>query len=337
MPTPTEIMEMERKRALEQAEQVEKDMRDLERIVSKYKLLVVAPVETYTPPTKEGLPRSIFTRAQEEGEEVIRTAGHPLPIGELFQMLLDRGLEFGGRNPVSTLSACLIKNPHLKYIPRIGWWLRHVSWPPKPEEVAYMHGPPPEAIAETGTRRRRRTQEKERLYQELRKFLEGKTEPVPFRDIFNYIKEIGIPIGGSDERQNLSAFMTSIHEFRTHGAEGRGGWTFTPDITWNVVRGFGGTGTKLPRYRRTPAKQRLFEAVRSILKDRTERLLGTELFDQVKKMGVSIGGAGVDERQYFRGYMSSVPCFKGRKDGWLYVPELDEEAKLQQSLLPTQN
>jgi len=323
MPTPKEIMEAERKRALEQAEQVAQDMRDLERIVSKYRLLVVSPEDSYASPSNENMPRSLFARAQEEGEAVIRTAGHPLPISELFQTLIDRGLEFGGQTPVSSLSTCLVKNARLRYIPQVGWWLRGVSWPPKPEEVGQILNPI-ETSAERGPRRRRRTPEKERLYQELRVFLEGKTDPTPFQAIFDHIKELGIPIGGAGTKQNLSAFMTSIHEFRTHGAEGRGGWTFVPDTDWSVVEGYKGNRRDLPKWLRTPMKQKLFESIREILKDRNEPLEGQKIFARLKELAVPIAGPGADEAQYFRSYMATVPCFEGNRSGYRYVPELDE-------------
>jgi hypothetical protein len=324
-------MEAERRRAMERAEQVEKDMRELERLVSEYNLLVVAPLESFTPPKQQSANRAMLATAQKDAEAVIRAAGRPMQISELFQILADRSIILGGSDPVSSLSHCLIRYHRLQYIPKIGWWVRGVSWPPKPDEVGKIINPPQEPSGITRPRRRRRTPEKERLYQELRKFLEGRKQPTPFREIFDHIKDNGVPIGGQDERQNLSAFMTSIHEFKTHGAEGRAGWTFEADEDWSVVGGFGTEKDRVPPWRHTPERQKLFETIRAILRGRTERMKYGELFDRVKKSGVPIGGT--NERDYLALYLWKVPCFRSEKKdesghaGWVYVPELDEETK----------
>jgi hypothetical protein len=324
-------MEAERKRALEQAEQVEKDMRAIARIVLKYKLLVVAPEDSYRPPNTDGINRAAFSRAQEEAEAVIRSAGHPVLIGELFHILLERGIILGAKES-NALSSALIRSPRLKFIPKLGWWLREVSWPPKPEEIGLISNPPSQE-EENGPRKRgRRTPEKEKLYQALREFLDGRKEPVPFKEIYEHIQQLGLPLSGQDPKQNLSAFMSSIHEFRAHGPTGRAGWTFSADDDWSVVEGFKADDDDAPSWYHNPVKQKLFEAVRNILKTQTERVKFGDLFAQVKELGVSFGGVK-NEENYLANLLSTVPCFQSHKKdasgkgGWRYVPELDETAK----------
>ena len=103
--TPREAMEAEKARPLEQAAAVDRDMAELERIVSKYKLVVIAPGSKPAP--KRPIPRSDFERAQLEAEAIIRAAGRPIWIDELFPMILQRGVELRGREPSSVLSAYL--------------------------------------------------------------------------------------------------------------------------------------------------------------------------------------------------------------------------------------
>jgi hypothetical protein len=177
--------------------------------------------------------------------------------------------------------------------------------------------------------RRRRSPEKERLYQELRKFLEGKSEPIPFAEIYDHLQKVGAPLTGKDPRQGVSAFMGRMPEFHTHGAEGRAGWTFEADENWSVVSGFGAGSQRVPAWRHTPARQKLFETVRALLEGRTGRTKFGEIYNHVKNAGIPIGGT--NERDYLALYLSRVPCFDTHKKdetgpgGWFYIPDLDEE------------
>ena len=87
-------MEAAKRRALEAAEQVEQDMRDLERIVNKYKLLVVAPSENSYPAASEPFSRSTFEQVKTEGEAIIRASGYPVQTIDLYLKLVDKGVVF---------------------------------------------------------------------------------------------------------------------------------------------------------------------------------------------------------------------------------------------------
>ena len=57
MPTYRDVMNAQKQRLLEQAEQIERDQRDLERLLTKYDLCVIVSPPEPTPPER-------FTRTQ---------------------------------------------------------------------------------------------------------------------------------------------------------------------------------------------------------------------------------------------------------------------------------
>jgi hypothetical protein len=320
-------MEARKRRILEEADQVDRDMREFERIVAEYGFLVVISPDSYTPPDPPQTDKTLAARAREECEALIRFNGHPMQISELYRELTERGYEFSSREPSNVLTGYLLKNPRLKYYPKLGWWLTSVSWPPKPEEIGEILNPTTPANSETKGHGRR-TPEKERAYQELRKLLEGRTEPTSFKEMYDHLERLGVPLPGKDPRQNLSAFITSIHEFRPHGPTGRGGWTFVPDESWSVTEGFK-TGDKgAPSWRHNPLKVELFEATREILRGRTDRMKFQDLYAQIEKRGIDFGDVK-NHDNYLANLLGAVPCFqRSNKDasgvgGWRYIAELD--------------
>jgi hypothetical protein len=312
-------MEARRQRILEEAAQVERDMRELERIVLEYKLRVVADPEGFV--SGEQRERGIPHGAKEEAEAIIRATGYPMAVTDIAQKLMERGFEFDtARSYASTLTASLLRSDDLRYIPKVGWWLKNVSWPPSADDLDALTKP-----KEERQKGRRRSAEKERLYQELRKFLEGRKQPTLFRDIFDHLIKLDIPIGGRDPKGNLSAFMTSIHEFRSHGPGGRGGWTFEADEEWDVIDGFKGEELNDPAWRHHPLKLKIIDATRNILKGRTERTQTQDLFREIKAAGFDFSGVR-NERTYLASVLTDVPYFSVVwKQGWLYHPELDED------------
>src|SRR6266851_3286181 len=118
MPTPREIMEAEHRRALEKAREIERDMRELERIVAKYGLLVV-PSPSETPPVLEPIKRPSFAQAAIEAEAIVRAAGHPMAISELFHIItVERGIPLEGRTrtPVNALASAIASHRKLHFI-----------------------------------------------------------------------------------------------------------------------------------------------------------------------------------------------------------------------------
>jgi hypothetical protein len=126
------------------------------------------------------------------------------------------------------------------------------------------------------------------------------------------------------ERHETS-FLSSIHEFRSHGVSGRSGWTFVADPDWSITDGFrNSSDNNEPKWRQNPTKVKIFEAVRTILKPvAPKRIQVTQLLPMVKE---KVDFARVkDERQYLVSVLREAPCFDFRKiSGWGYVPDLDQ-------------
>jgi hypothetical protein len=320
MSTPFDKMEAERRRSLHEAEQVERDMRDLERIVQRYKLYVVADPGSFVPAPVDYRPSGV----REEAEAVIRARGHPLQVNEIAERLLERGVDIGLPGETRVVTANLLKNQNLKYYPKLGWWLSHVSWPPKPEELEFICKAPPQ---EEQRKRGRRSPQKEQLYHKLRELLEGKSEPTPFGQIFDFIKKSGVTIGGTNEKGNLSVFMNSVHEFRSHGPGGKGGWSFVKDETWSFKDGFKGKEVNDPTWRHNPLQAKIVETLREIMKDRNGLVQMSELYDLLKARGVEFTGikAPKNELAYLGRVLRAVPCFENQKRrGWRYLAGLDD-------------
>lgn len=55
---------------------------------------------------------------------IIRELGRPVPTRELLELLTARGVEVGGKDPASTLSARLSRAPSLENIRQRGWWIK---------------------------------------------------------------------------------------------------------------------------------------------------------------------------------------------------------------------
>src|SRR6266852_4622626 len=121
MPTPREIMEAEQRRALEIAQEIERDMKELERIVAKYGLLVV-PTPTEPPPELEKVNRVSYVLAGREVEAIIRANGMPMAISDLFRIVtIERGFVLEGARASSKLASALSTNSKLQFIKDVGW------------------------------------------------------------------------------------------------------------------------------------------------------------------------------------------------------------------------
>jgi len=69
-----------------------------------------------------------------EAEVVIRQLGRPVPLGELYDRLVERGVAIDGAYPKSALGRILTSRSALNLIcvRCRGWWLRRIAVP-KPE------------------------------------------------------------------------------------------------------------------------------------------------------------------------------------------------------------
>src|ERR1700681_2964783 len=134
MATPREKMEETLRRMDEERQEYARDMKELERLFVKYEIVAIA--SSYEEPDlakKAG--RGVV--AAREAEGIIRTAGHPIPLNELYKILtIDRGFEFGGIKPASALATMLSTSSKVQFLKDYGWWIRGVPWPLTAEEVA---------------------------------------------------------------------------------------------------------------------------------------------------------------------------------------------------------
>jgi hypothetical protein len=135
-----------RAKAQQQIEEADRDLADIERlegVAAKYGLAVVPASVPGTAPAvqkaaggpKSGRggslpkPDSATARARVESESIIRQLGRPVPLSELYEKIVARGVKFGGKNPSWALSGILGRMENFVSTER-GWWLKGVPMPP---------------------------------------------------------------------------------------------------------------------------------------------------------------------------------------------------------------
>lgn len=81
--------------------------------------------------------------------DAIRASGRPMHTQELLTALKLAGVEVGGKDPASTLSARLSRAPSLENIRPHGWRIKTAPSPavPPPASPAFVFGPRPAAPA----------------------------------------------------------------------------------------------------------------------------------------------------------------------------------------------
>jgi hypothetical protein len=231
MPTPHEVMQAQKQRLLDEASQVDHDMRELERIISKYDLTVVAvPSDVHA----IDRPRGIFAAASLESVDIIRSMGHPVVISELLRILtVERGHNLVTRDPVRVLAGALAGNPKLQYLKDFGWWIRGIPWPPTAEDMAELLGgadnkqkawPWEKPGSGPPTHGPSRSPDRQKLFVTVRSVLSGRTDPMKFGELFDLVKERGAKVGGTNERQNFAVFLSKFSCFATEGRQK--GWSY---------------------------------------------------------------------------------------------------------------
>jgi hypothetical protein len=116
--------------AQKQAAEIDADMEALKVLSTKYGLDFVARTEEgdVVAVQVKSKSKSVFGRVKSEGEAIIRQAGKPVPLGEIYDELEMRGIRLTGNKPRNLLSAYLGHNPNLRSTPQ-GWWLKGTSIP----------------------------------------------------------------------------------------------------------------------------------------------------------------------------------------------------------------
>jgi hypothetical protein len=239
MPTPREIMETEVAEALRKAEEIRRDMRELERIVAKYHFVVV-PAPSEPPPNVDSTLRYTYTKAAHEAEAIIRAAGHPMTVGDLVHVLMhERGRQLDGKNQTNLLGSALSGNRNVYYMREVGWWITGVPWPPTADDIAKLQagGPVPVAVQTVpeGTLKGkpRRSPQKQILFEAIRSVLKDSPEPVNFSVLLEMVKETGAVIGGTNERQNFASFLAKFPCFKSEGR--KAGWHYIPERDYELL------------------------------------------------------------------------------------------------------
>jgi hypothetical protein len=156
-----EILETARK----QAEEIDRDMVTLDSLLGKYSLkladadAIATGVTMSTHARPAAAPRfggaaavsatetdivstqyngSVTKASVMESEKMIREAGKPIPLGDLFDRLAAKGIKFQSKEPKSTLSAVLGQSGKLASHKGIGWWLKDEPLPKPPPPLSAL-------------------------------------------------------------------------------------------------------------------------------------------------------------------------------------------------------
>jgi hypothetical protein len=87
-------------------------------------------VHTFDEALKAMYNASVTKRARVAAEAYIREKNRPVPLGELYKVLADNGIEFQSDTPRNTLSAVLGQTDNLYSISRgQGWWIKDLPLP----------------------------------------------------------------------------------------------------------------------------------------------------------------------------------------------------------------
>jgi hypothetical protein len=220
-------------RLLEEAAEVDRDMEQLERLCAKYKLVVVASDPKPEPPPK---PKSDFEQAQIEAEQMIRAAGRPMLIDELFPVIVKRGVVLSGKKPKAVLTSYIRRNENLRFLGhKDGWWLIDMPWPPgsaEPTKHANGHGPgETEANVSFAELKQRNKEALDRAMAAVLELLKGKTKPMKLRAIYDHLVSQGHKIPSKYPTMYLSTLLAK-QGLKSHH---RYGWTL-PGVEWEIRR-----------------------------------------------------------------------------------------------------
>jgi hypothetical protein len=127
---------------------------------------------------------------------------------------------------IATLEAELSADPRVARLDQLKRLRRDYLALPTIEPAAAA----PSTVAANGSARaaeprlsgRRRSPERQQALDAARELLRGKTAPTRTADISAHLEARGITIGGTDPVNNLSAMLSHVADFRSHG---RDGWT----------------------------------------------------------------------------------------------------------------
>ena len=98
------------------------EMNSLETLISSAKHLANLSDRRSDPTEPVRVSASNPTR--EITAEILRARGKPIKTVDLLPLLIDRGVEVGGKDSVATLSARLSNSDEFRSNRRVGWWFK---------------------------------------------------------------------------------------------------------------------------------------------------------------------------------------------------------------------
>ena len=237
MVTPRQKFEDQLRRLEDEKAEYARDMRELERLVEKYELVVIASPAVESEPTEKKVFRTVLAAKRAEG--IIRASGHPVQSAELFKILtIDRDLELGGTYPPNALTNALATSRKLQFLKDYGWWLRGVPWPMTAEELASLKaGTLDNESVEAAPKKvgPKQTPEKKALFEGIRSLLRDRAEPMAFAELFDRLADAGLSVGGTNERKNLAVFLSKYSCFMNEGR--KRGWRYVPERDFELQSG----------------------------------------------------------------------------------------------------
>ncbi len=146
MTTAIKLLEAKKAKILEDAQNAAAEIDLLLKLANKYGVAIavtgtLAAVETGDKASSAGQtsavkrrPESLHRRAVREAEEIIRAAGKPVPLKELHDAIIQKGVKLGGERPQNTLSAYLSGSENVESIRKGWWWLKGMPTPDEAEK-----------------------------------------------------------------------------------------------------------------------------------------------------------------------------------------------------------
>lgn len=89
--------------------------------------------------TTQRKPSDTVVRTYSVARQALQDRGAPIGLGELLRIVIDEGVEVGGRKPAATLSARLSNCNEFKSYRGLGWWLSDRPLPDGGRQVSLMN------------------------------------------------------------------------------------------------------------------------------------------------------------------------------------------------------
>lgn len=83
-------------------------------------------------------PSDVIVRTYSVARNALHKRGGPIPLGDLLSIVVNAGVEVGGKNPAATLSARLSNSDEFTSHRGLGWWFANRPLPDEGRQVSLM-------------------------------------------------------------------------------------------------------------------------------------------------------------------------------------------------------